>query len=49
MAATADDYTELPGTLEVDGDGAFVAFPAGALTGIAVVFIGLAPTRRMQG
>lgn len=48
-AGTADDYTELPGTLEVEGDGAFVAFPAGALTGIAVVFIGLAPTRRLQG
>ena len=48
-ASTADDYTELPGTLEVEGDGAFVAFPAGAMTGIAVVFIGLAPTRRLQG
>ena len=46
-ASTADDYTELPGTLEVDGTGAFVAFPAGAMTGIAVVFIGLAPTRRL--
>jgi len=48
-ASTADDYTELPGTLEIDGDGAFVAFPAGALTGVAVVFIGLRPTRRMHG
>lgn len=48
-ATTAEDYTELPGTLEVEGDGAFVAFPAGALTGIAVVFIGLTPTRRLQG
>jgi hypothetical protein len=48
-ASTSDDYTALPGTLEVEGDGAFVAFPAGALTGIAVVFIGLTPTRRLQG
>ena len=48
-ASTAPDRTELPGTLEVEGDGAFVAFPAGAMTGIAVVFIGLAPTRRLQG
>jgi len=48
-ATTAEDYTELPGTLEVEGDGAFVAFPTGALTGIAVVFIGLAPTRRLPG
>ena len=48
-ASTAPDYTELPGTLEVEGDGAFVAFPAGAMTGITVVFIGLTPTRRIQG
>jgi hypothetical protein len=48
-ARTADDYTELPGTLEVEGDGAFVAFPAGAMTGLTVVFIGLAPTRRLPG
>lgn len=48
-AATADDYTELPGTLGVEGNSAFVAFPAGAMTGITVVFIGLAPTRRMRG
>lgn len=48
-AATAEDYTEVPGTLEVEGHGAFVAFPAGAMAGIAVVFIGLAPTRRLQG
>lgn len=47
-AAAATDYTELPGTLQVEGDGAFVAFPVGALTGIAVVFIGLTPTRRIQ-
>lgn len=47
-ASTANDNTELPGTLEVDGNGAFVAFPAGAMTGITVVFIGLTPTRRMQ-
>lgn len=48
-ARSADDYTELPGTLKVDGKGAFVAFPAGAMTGITVVFIGLTPTRRLQG
>jgi len=48
-ARTATDYTELPGTLEVEGAGAFVAIPAGAMTGIAVVFIGLEPTRRLRG
>lgn len=48
-AATAQDGTQLPGTLEVEGSGAFLAFPAGALTGVTVVFIGLAPTRRKQG
>jgi len=48
-ASAARDYTELPGALEVEGTGAFVAFPAGALTGLAIVFIGLAPTRPLQG
>lgn len=47
-ASSAEDYTELSGTLEVDGDGALAAFPAGALTGVAIVFIGLTPTRRMR-
>lgn len=47
-ASSAVDYTTLPGTLEVEGDSAFVAFPAGALTGVAVVFIGLTPTRRLR-
>ena len=49
VARTSADYTELPGTLEVDGDGPFVAFPAGAMTGLTVVFIGLTPTRRLSG
>lgn len=48
-ARTAEDYTELPGTLQVEGDGALAAIPAGALTGVAVIFIGLAPTRRLRG
>ncbi len=48
-ARTAEDYTELPGALQVEGDGALGAFPAGALTGVAVIFIGLAPTRRLRG
>lgn len=48
-ASTSPDYTELPGSLEVEGNGPFVAFPAGAMTGITVVFIGLTPTRRMHG
>lgn len=45
-AAEVADYTELPGTLEVTGSGAYAALPAGALTGLVVVFIGLSPTRR---
>ena len=48
-ARGAVDYTELPGTLEIEGNGAFVAFPAGALTGLTVVFIGLRPTRPLPG
>lgn len=47
-ARTSEDYTELPGTLEIEGRGALVAFPAGALTGLAVVFIGLTPSRRFR-
>jgi hypothetical protein len=48
-ARTAVDLTELPGTLEISGDGALVSFPAGALTGVVVVFIGLTPSRRSRG
>jgi len=48
-ASTAANRTALPGTLVVEGSGAFVAFPAGAMTGLAIVFIGLAPTRPLRG
>ena len=48
-ARSAADYKELPGALEIEGAGAFVAFPAGALTGLTVVFIGLRPTHRLPG
>lgn len=48
VAAESVDYTELPGTLVVEGDSAYVAFPAGALTGVTIVFIGLTPTRRIK-
>lgn len=47
-AATSVDYTTLPGPLEVEGAGAFGAIPVGAMTGLTVVFIGLAPSRRLQ-
>lgn len=48
LAAESVDYTELPGALAVEGDGAYVAFPVGALTGVTIVFIGLTPTRRIR-
>lgn len=44
-ARDAADGTALPGTLEVSGAGALASLPAGALTGLVVVFIGLTPTR----
>jgi hypothetical protein len=45
VAETAADGTRVDGTLRVQGDGALVSLPAGALTGLVVVFIGLAPNR----
>lgn len=45
VARTVPDHTEVPGTLELAGDSPFVAFPAAALSGVAAVFIGLAPSR----
>ena len=48
-AASAENSTPLAGTLEVAGDGALVSFPAGALTGLVVIFVGLAPTRPSRG
>ena len=42
-ARTAADGTTLPGTLEVVGAGALASLPAGALTGLVIVFIGLTP------
>lgn len=49
LARTAADGTELRGALEVSGDSALVGFPAGALLGLVVVFIGLTPTRPYRG
>lgn len=46
LARTAADDTRLPGTLEVSGNWPLGAFPAGALLGVAVIYIGLTSTRR---
>jgi hypothetical protein len=48
-ARTAADGERLPGALEVSGAGALASLPAGALTGLVLVFIGLAPTRSVPG
>lgn len=48
-ARTAADGTALPGALEVSGTGALVTLPAAALAGLAVVFVGLTPTRPVRG
>ncbi len=45
LARTAAEGTELRGALEISGLGALLSLPAGALTGLVVVFIGLTPTR----
>lgn len=44
-ARSAADGTALPGTLQVSGAGALASLPAGALTGLVLVFIGLTPVR----
>lgn len=49
LARSAADGTALRGSLEVSGDSALVGFPAGALLGLVVVFIGLTPTRASRG
>lgn len=46
LARTAPNKAVLPDTLEVSGDWALGAFPAGAMIGVAVVYIGLTSTRR---
>ncbi|GAA1475851.1 hypothetical protein GCM10009623_02970 [Nocardioides aestuarii] len=48
-ARTAADGTTLPGALEVSGAGALASLPAGALTGLVVVFIGLTPAQPEPG
>jgi hypothetical protein len=49
VARTSPDETVLPDTLEVSGHWALGAFPAGAMLGVAVVYIGLTSTRRSRG
>lgn len=43
LARTAADGTRLPGTLRITGWTPVVAWPAGALLGLFVVFVGLSP------
>lgn len=49
LAAEAEDLTRLPDELEVAGTSPYVAFPAGALVGLIVVFVGLNGPRRAGG
>ncbi len=49
VARTSADGTVLPGALEVVGASALASLPAGALTGLVVVFIGLTPVRPDPG
>jgi hypothetical protein len=49
LARGAEDYTELPGQLTVPGRSPFLAFPAGALVGLIVVFLGRSRHDRIDG
>jgi len=46
LADGREDYTEIPSDLRVVGVAPYVALPAGALTTVAVCFIGLNGSRR---
>ncbi|HEX6148258.1 hypothetical protein [Nocardioides sp.] len=46
LARTAAEDTRLPGTLEVSGTWPRGAFPAGAMLGVAAIYIGLTASRR---
>lgn len=46
LAKTADDGTLLPGELSVSGHSPWVAYPFGALVGLAVVYVGIQPGSR---
>lgn len=46
LAASAKDETRLPGRLDVSGMSALRAFPAGALLGLMVVFLGFSRLHR---
>lgn len=48
-ARSVADGTALPGTLRVSGAGALASLPAGALTGLVIIFIGLTPTPAEAG
>lgn len=45
LADGREDYTEIPSDLRVVGKAPYLAFPAGALTTLAVCFIGLNASR----
>ena len=46
IAASAQDETRIPGPLMVSGKSALRAFPAGALLGLTVVFLGFSRLRQ---
>ena len=48
VARTAAENARVPGTLELSGDWPFGAFPAGAMLGVAVIYIGLTASRRSR-
>lgn len=45
VAKAADDYTKIPGSLQVVGRSPWAAFPAGALVGLAVTLLGFGHRR----
>ena len=45
LAKAAEDFTRIPGSLEVVGRSPWAAFPAGALAGLAVTLLGVGHRR----
>jgi hypothetical protein len=48
LARTAKEGTHLPAALSISGKSPWIAFPAGALVALALVFLGLSAVRRSE-
>ena len=48
LARAAEDYTRIPDALHVSRDSPYTAFPAGAMIGLIVTFIGLSRRSKVE-